>query len=227
MTPELLIEKMIDTGILKTPRIIEAFRRIDRKVFVPTIHQDRAYIDEPLPLGFGSTISQPSTVAFMLELLEPAPGENILDIGSGSGWQTALLAHIVSHNEFGRPLSLEESGHVVGLEHIPELAKESVSRLHQFSFIARGIAEIHAKNGEYGYPEKSPYQAIIVAAGVREVMPTWKKELVLGGRLVFPKKWSIVRMKKEANNTFSEEQYEGYIFVPFIREDEYDPNSID
>jgi protein-L-isoaspartate(D-aspartate) O-methyltransferase len=163
----------------------------------------------------------------MLELLAPAPGENILDIGSGSGWQTALLAHIVSHDDFGRPLPPEEAGHVVGLEHIPELAKESISRLHQFSFISRGIAEIHAKNGESGFSEKSPYQAIVVAAGVREVMPAWKEDLVSGGRLVFPKKWSIIRMKKGEGGAFSEEQYEGYIFVPFIREDDYDPDSID
>ena len=250
MTLDFLIEKMIGTGVLKTPRIIEAFRRVDRRAFVPKEYQDKAYIDEPLSLGFGSTISQPSTVAFMLELLAPAPGENILDIGSGSGWQTALLAHIVSHDDFGRPLApwnrppaspaesfysagnsmgLAEKtcGHVVGLEHIPELAKESISRLHQFSFITRGIAEIHAKNGEYGYPERAPYQAIIVAAGVREVMPAWKEQLASLGRLIFPKKWSIICMKKEENGTFSEEQYEGYIFVPFIREDDYDPDSID
>lgn len=227
MTSDLLIEKMIDSGVLKTPRIIEAFRHIDRKIFVPPELKDRAYIDEPLPLGFGSTISQPSTVAFMLELLAPSPGDHILDIGSGSGWQTALLAQIVSSDEYGRPLPKEGAGFVVGLEHIPELAKESMVRLHRFSFTARGIAEVHTANGEYGYPKKAPYHAIIVAAGVREVMPAWKESLSPNGRLVFPKKWSIVRMEKKGDGVFIEEQYDGYIFVPFVRESDYDPYETD
>ena len=85
-----------ESGVLKTPLIIDAFNAIDRKDFLPENIQDMAYSDEALPIGEGQTISQPYTVAFMLGLLDPRPGHIVLDVGAGSGWQTALLAHIVS-----------------------------------------------------------------------------------------------------------------------------------
>jgi len=93
-----LIEHLKNVGVLKTPLIIEAFKTIDRADFVPSDLKDFAYVDEALPIGKDQTISQPYTVAFMLELLQPKLNDNILDIGYGSGWQTALLAYIVSRN---------------------------------------------------------------------------------------------------------------------------------
>ena len=91
-----LIKELMAEGILKTPSIIEAFEKVDRKDFVPEELKDKAYLNTPLPIGYGQTISQPLTVAFMLELLQPQAGDKVLEIGSGSGWQTALLAHMVS-----------------------------------------------------------------------------------------------------------------------------------
>src|SRR3989344_7987902 len=90
-----LIEKLIREGHLKSRRIIEAFQQIDRARFVPVELKQKAYLNEPLPIGFNQTMSQPLVVAFMLELLDPRPGERILEIGAGSGWKTALLAHIL------------------------------------------------------------------------------------------------------------------------------------
>ena len=96
---ESLIQALVDDGHLKTPIIIEAFQRVDRVHFMSKEQHTFAYLNQALPIGYGQTISQPLTVAFMLELLEPRTGEKILDIGRGSGWQTALLAYIVGKND--------------------------------------------------------------------------------------------------------------------------------
>ena len=101
-----LVDELIAEGVLRTPRIIAAFRAIRRSDFAPEELKDAAEtVNAPLPIGAGQTISQPWTVAFMLELLDPEPGHKILDIGAGSGWQTALLAHIV-----GAPLHAAPEG---------------------------------------------------------------------------------------------------------------------
>lgn len=220
MSPnELLIEHMVGSGVLHSPRIIEAFRHVDRKLFVPREVEDRAYSDEPLPLGYGVTISQPSTVAYMLELLEPQPSNVILDIGSGSGWQTTLLAHIVSHDSFGKPLPKEKVGTVIGLERIPELAQKSREAIHRFSFIQKGIVEIHTLSGERGFPSRAPYDRIICAAAL-DVMPEiWKKELQSEGKIVFPRQYSIILLEKGENGEYQEKENKGYIFVPFIKDE--------
>jgi len=105
-----LIQNLIDNGSLKTPEIIAAFQKIDRGDFVPDEVKNLAYENMALPIGWGQTISQPQVVAFMLELLQPQKGEKILDVGSGSGWQTALLASIVG-----------DTGNVTAIASIPEV----------------------------------------------------------------------------------------------------------
>jgi protein-L-isoaspartate(D-aspartate) O-methyltransferase len=221
MSPnELLIERMVGSGVLHSPHIIEAFRHVDRKLFVSKEVEDRAYSDEPLPLGYGVTISQPSTVAYMLELLEPEPGTTILDIGSGSGWQSTLLGHIVSHDFFGKPLPKSEVGKVIGLERIPELAQKSREVIHQFSFIKKGIVEIHTLSGERGFPAFAPYDRIICAAALDVLPEAWKKELAFEGKIVFPRGYSIVLLQKGESGEYEEKENKGYIFVPFIKDEE-------
>ena len=105
-----LIDSLIQEGWLKTPRIIEAFRKIKRVDFLPEDMKDLAELNEALPIGYGQTISQPLVVAFMLEQLEPRPGDKVLDIGSGSGWTTALLAEVVGHG--GRVIAIDSSSKV-------------------------------------------------------------------------------------------------------------------
>ncbi|MFB6212268.1 MAG: protein-L-isoaspartate O-methyltransferase [Candidatus Magasanikbacteria bacterium] len=131
MNKEKLIKKLKNQGYLETPLITEAFRKIYRKDFVPEERLELAYTNQALPLKKGQTISQPLTVAFMLEKLEPQPSEKIMDIGTGSGWQASLIAYIISKNEE------KNKGKVITIERIPELveiAKENISR---YSFIEK------------------------------------------------------------------------------------------
>ena len=118
-----LVEKLKVDGFLKMPAIISAFQKIDRADFVLPQYSNEAYEDYPLPIGHGQTISQPATVAFMLELLQPKIGEKILDIGAGSGWATALLAEIVG-----------KDGKVYGLEIISELVEFGKNNLGKYNF---------------------------------------------------------------------------------------------
>ena len=128
MSMEELIDRLIKQGYLKTPLIIEAFRNIKRQDFVLEKLKDDADINAPLPIGYDQTISQPLTVAFMLELLQPKPGEKILDVGSGSAWQTALLAHCVGSPPVG-------GGKVFGIERIPELVEFGKKNISKYNFI--------------------------------------------------------------------------------------------
>lgn len=150
-----LVRELVRDGYLKTPRLIEAFTNIDRKDFVLPECASEAYENHPLSIGFGQTISQPLTVAFMLELLEPQPGEQILDIGSGSGWQTALVAYCVSHAQTdadGMQRNAENSestskerrpmGYVVAIEIIPELAEMTKRNVSKYNFIEKGIVKV-------------------------------------------------------------------------------------
>jgi len=215
-----LTEELVSDGVLKTPRLIEAFLHIDRADFVPKDEKEHAYRNTPLPIGYGQTISQPWTVAFMLELLLPMPGEKILDIGSGSGWQTALLAHIVSHDDFGNELPKEKCGHIVGIELVPELAQLGRKNIFSYNFIKKGIVEIHCLNAEGGFPQGAPYDKIIAAAAGEKVPEAWKNELKNGGVIVAPIKSKIVQLLKEGDNVFAKDEFEGFAFVPFIENDD-------
>jgi len=207
-----LIKELIEEGILKTPLIIDAFEKVDRKDFVTEELKDKAYLNTPLPIGYGQTISQPLTVAFMLELLQPEKGNRVLEIGSGSGWQTALLAHIVSGG-----------GKVFAAELIPELMDFGRKNVAKYDFIKKGIVEFHSFNAVKGFPEKAPFDRIISAASGMELPTAWKEQLKIGGRIVAPIKDAIhLLIKKgpsagEAGETeFEESIYPGFAFVPLV-----------
>jgi protein-L-isoaspartate(D-aspartate) O-methyltransferase len=203
-----LVDTLIATGVLQSPHIIEAFRAIDRADFVPEHLQDQAYADIPLPLGRGQTISQPWTVAFMLERLQPLPGQIILDIGSGSGWQTALLAHIVSQ---------ASNGHVVALEVVPELCEQGQHNVARYTFLKRGIVDMQCQDATAGYPARAPFDRIIAAARVDNVPRAWQEQVKMGGRIVAPMGSSIVALSKLPGERWQQETYPGFAFVPFVQ----------
>ncbi len=200
-----LIEQLIAEGYLLTPRIIDAFRHIDRADFVaPDLRQD-APVNSPLPIGYGQTISQPLTVAFMLELLEPRVGDIILDVGSGSGWQTALLAWIVG-----------KAGKVIAIERIRPLLEFGKANVQKYPL--PNVAFI-VGDGTRGYEEGAPYDKIIVGAGAKEIPQDLVDQLKVGGRLVIPHgeyEQDIVRMDKISKTEMTQKRFPGFQFVPLI-----------
>jgi len=164
-------------------------------------------IDEAMPIGHGQTISQPLTVAFMLEQLQPNPGDKILDIGSGSGWTTALLSHIVSQGKQGR---------VVAMEIIPELKKFGEKNVSKYGFVKKGVARFILANGSLGYKEEAPYDKILVSAAAGKVPKSLKKQLKTKGKMVMPVKNSILTIIKNSEQEFKETKHEGFTFVPLV-----------
>jgi protein-L-isoaspartate(D-aspartate) O-methyltransferase len=221
-----LIDSLIQQGWLKTPRIIEAFRKIKRVDFLPEDIKDLAEANEALPIGHGQTISQPLVVAFMLELLEPLPGDKILDIGSGSGWTSALLAHIVSSKNLKSksfpdlPSKNQKSGtkgKVIAIEVIPELKEFGERNVSKYDFIANQIAEFVLGDGSKGYQKEAPFDKILCSAALEgELPPAWKEQLKIGGRIVTPIASSIWLFIKKSEKDFKTQEYPGFVFVPLV-----------
>jgi len=197
-----LVDYMVLRGVLHTSRIINAFWDIDRKYFVPAQFVEHIYTDAPLPIGKNQTISQPSTVAFMLEQLAPKEGENILDIGSGSGWTTSLLCHIVG-----------QKGRVIGLERVDELVEQGKKNLAQFNF--GDHCSIQKAGNKLGIPNKK-FDRILVSASAEEIPTVLFDQLKIGGVLVVPVQNSIFRFEKISDDNIKRDEYKGFAFVPLI-----------
>ena len=206
-----LADELIKKGVLKNLRLIEAFRAVDRKKFVPDDLEGFAYRDEPLPIGEGQTISQPWTVAFMLELLNPQPAENILEIGYGSGWVTALMAHC--------------GANVYAIERIPQLCEFGKDNVENFLATQRkefrdSIVKFYCQDGAKGLPEIAKrvggFDKIIAAAAATILPPAWKDQLKIGGKIIVPIEHSIFLFIKKAHNQFNERKYPGFAFVPLV-----------
>lgn len=201
MDKALLIAHLRDRGALRSPSLIRCFETIDRKDFVTEEEKGAAYGDYPLPIGFGQTISQPYTVAFMLELLGAGEGDRVLDIGSGSGWTTALLACVV-----GR------SGSVTGLERIEELVRFGNRNLAKYDL---SQAEIRLAGPELGVPGKA-LDRILVSASAAHFPKELIRQLAPGGVLVIPVGNSIFRVEKSADGEVVYDEYPGFVFVPLV-----------
>lgn len=198
MTREGLIEYLIKNETLKTPRIIEAFKNIDRADFVLKEYQNQAYEDYPLLIGYGATISQPTTVAIMLENLNPETGDRVLEIGTGSGYLTALLAEIA------------KNGIIFSIEYVPELKKFAQENLKKYNF--KNI-KLFVGNGKMGLVNYAPFDKIISSASGDQIPGEWKNQLKIGGKIVAPVKDNLIVLNKLSEKEFREIKYPGFLFV--------------
>jgi protein-L-isoaspartate(D-aspartate) O-methyltransferase len=154
---------------IRDERVLAAIARIPRELFVPEKIRHQAYEDRPLPIGLNQTISQPFIVAIMTEALELTPDDRVLELGTGSGYQTAILAELARR--------------VVTVERLPELAGNAALLLEKLGY--KHIS-VHRAGETLGWPEEAPYNAIMVTAGAPEVPPELVAQLAIGGRLVIP-----------------------------------------
>ncbi len=151
------------------PRVLEAIRQVPREAFVPDDLKPAAYANGPLPIGHGQTISQPFIVALMTDLLAPEDGQRILEVGTGSGYQTAVLSGLCRQ--------------IYSIEIVPELASEAAERLRR---LGRRNIELRLGDGHRGWPEEAPFDGIIVTAAARRLPQALVDQLAPGGRLVIP-----------------------------------------
>jgi protein-L-isoaspartate(D-aspartate) O-methyltransferase len=197
-------EQLIPRGI-SDPRVLEAFRGVPRHRFVTEALSGEAYADHPLPIGEGQTISQPYMVAIMTQCLKLKGAESVLEIGTGSGYQTAILAELAKK--------------VYSVERFPALADRARAALGELGY--KNI-EIKTGDGSLGWEERGPYDAIIVTAGAPEVPHSLVRQLADNGRLALPvggaysQALTVIEKKKGA--AFSTEIC-GCVFVPLIGEE--------
>lgn len=199
-----LIDQLIDYGYLRDENLIEAFKKFPRFKFVPKSVKNSAHINHPLPIGKKQTISQPLTVAFMLELLEVEDGDKILEIGAGSAWQTAILAKIVG-----------PKGKICAFEILPEIYQLGKTNLKKFSL--KNI-DLFNKDASLGYPPDAPYDKIISAAAYKKIPKELLKQLKIGGFFVTPTQEDDIRkIIKNKRNAYTEKIFPGFVFVPITK----------
>jgi protein-L-isoaspartate(D-aspartate) O-methyltransferase len=183
-------------------RIELAFQQVNRVEFLPENVHRRAHYDQALPIGYGQTNSQPSTVEAMLRWLDPQAGETILDVGSGSGWTTALLAVLV-----------EPGGSVDAVEIIPELVEFGQQNCQRLDI--DNVAFFEAGNA-IGLPEHAPYDRILISASTTEFPESLVEQVRTGGKIVIPVRSDVLEITKTSNTTFNSITHPGYIFVPLV-----------
>ncbi len=200
---ERMVERLREHYQIRDPKVLEAMRAVPRHSFVPEALQSRAYGDHALPISASQTISQPYIVARMTELLEVDSGSRVLEIGAGSGYQTAVLAKV--------------AGQVYSIERIAELAREAQSRIRQVGIYN---ATVKCFDGTLGWAANAPYDAVLVAAGGPTIPEPLVSQLKIGGRLVVPvgdsrEAQRLVRVIKSETG-YKQEDHGGCAFVPLI-----------
>ncbi len=200
---EAMVRQQIEARGIEDPRVLNALRKVERHRFIPERVASRAYGDYPLPIGHGQTISQPYIVALMSELAQIGPGSKVLEIGTGSGYQAAVLAEI--------------GADVFSIEIVEPLADEARARLAEL-----GYERIRVRHGDgyAGWPEEAPFDAILVTAAPPIIPEPLKDQLAIGGRLVIPvgEMFQYLLVLERTQTGFSEKRSIPVRFVPMTGE---------
>lgn len=205
-----MANRLKQIGYLRTPRIIDAFRKVPRHEFLPEKMRGDAYLDHPLPIGHGQTISAPSMIAIMLEVLQPEEGDKVLEIGTGSGYNAALIAEIIG-----------KTGGIYTIERLKEIAELGEENLRKAGY---EWVNVVVGDGTQGYEEEAPWDKILVTACAPKIPEPLVNQLKIGGKMAAPvgqnyMAQTLTLLEKTGENETSIQKHGGCAFVPLIGED--------
>ena len=200
----IMIKQQLEARGVRDQAVLAAMKEVPREDFVPPELLGVAYEDGPLPIGEGQTISQPYMVAYMIEALGIAPGDKVLEIGTGSGYAAAVLSRVATE--------------VHTVERLVPLAETARARLGRLGY---DNISVHVGDGTLGWPEHAPYHAIVVTAGAPSLPEPLLEQLAIGGRLVIPvgphpRMQTLVRVRRLGEKDYREETLMDVVFVPLI-----------
>ncbi len=209
-----MVERQLVPRGIHDPRVLAAMGKVAREAFLPASLHEFAYDDTPLPIAAGQTISQPYVVALMAQAAAPAPGDRVLEIGTGSGYAAAVLAEL--------------AGRLDSIERLDELAYRAAGNLRAQGY---GDVTVHIADGTLGWPANAPYDVIVAAASAPDVPTAWREQLAVGGRLVMPvgglhANQRLVRITRLNHYEYAEEDLGGVSFVPLIGQQGWPVNDI-
>jgi protein-L-isoaspartate(D-aspartate) O-methyltransferase len=198
-----MVNEQLRARGISDERVLQAFLDVPREVFVDPDMAEYAYADMPLPIGEGQTISQPYVVALMVEALEVQPGEEVLEVGAGSGYAAAILSRLARG--------------VVAIERHPILARGAADRIRRLGY---DNVNVRVGDGTRGWPEAAPFHAVLVSAGGPEIPDALVDQLAPGGRMVIPIGGrfgqELLRLTKSADGRIGRESLGPVVFVPLV-----------
>jgi protein-L-isoaspartate(D-aspartate) O-methyltransferase len=206
-----LVDSLVRRGYISSPKVQAAMGRVPREEFLPENLRNEAYVDSPLPIGDGQTISAPHMVAIMAEHLDLSPGMKVLEIGAGSGYHAVVCAELVAPD-----------GHIYTIERISTLASIAEGNIKKTGYM--NLVTVVFGDGTNGLPEHAPYDRIFVAAGAPDIPTPLTDQLADGGKLLVPVGGrfyqDLIKVEKKGSK-LSKENLGGCVFVPLIGEHGY------
>jgi len=203
-----LVDGLVRRGYVTSAAVERAMRRVPREEFVPEDIRPEAYVDTPLPIGEGQTISAPHMVAIMVEKLDLEPGQKVLEVGAGSGYHAAVCAEVVGPD-----------GHIFTVERVASLAGWAEQNLKKTGF--SGIVTVVFGDGSRGLPEHAPYERIFVACGAPDIPSPLTEQLAEGGKMLVPVGGrfyqDLIKIERRGNR-LRKESHGGCVFVPLVGE---------